>query len=147
MEVMTSAVRAAFDGKSVGQFVSLLHTITDRRIADYHRRLKLDTDPLPEENRESDDIWGDGAVDDDFTSKADLLSVIDQAMDELSEVHQSVVDLFVFDKETAKETAEEVNILFGGDLNTEMTDSNVHQIAKRFRVRLKELLDDARGDE
>ncbi len=147
MEVMTSAIRTAFDGQSVGQFVSLLHTITDRRIADYHRRPRLDTQPLPEENQESDDIWGEGAVDDDFTSEVDLRSVINQAMDELSDAHRMVVDLYVFRKETAKETAEEVNMALGDDLDPEMTESNVHQIAKRFRVRLKELLEDARGGE
>ncbi len=36
-EVFISAMKSAFDGTSVGEFVNWLQTITKRRIADYHR--------------------------------------------------------------------------------------------------------------
>ena len=146
-EAMTSAVQAAFDGESMGEFVNLLHTITDRRIADYHRKRegKPANVPLPEEHEEAEEIWGDGATSEDFTGKVDLQSVINQALDELNPVHREVVELVVFERYTAKETAEKVNMSEEMP-NPPMTEDNVHQIAKRFRDRLRELLREARGD-
>lgn len=152
MEAMASALKSAFAGSSVGEFVNLLHTITDRRVADFHRRRKPANAPLPEDHEEAEEIWGEGAISGDFSSKVDLQSVIEQTMEELSEQHRRVVDLYVFQRDSAKETAAEVNMSSGDALDTdaldtEMTEDNVHQIAKRFRDRLKELLEDARGSE
>ena len=44
-EAIASAIASAFDGKSVGEFRSWLHTILSRRIADWWeaRAQKLDT--------------------------------------------------------------------------------------------------------
>ena len=39
MNAVTAAIKSAFDGVAIGQFVNWLNTIVDRRgIADYHRK-------------------------------------------------------------------------------------------------------------
>lgn len=147
MEVMTSALKGAFSGESVGEFVNWLHTITDRRVADFHRSRenKPDNVPLPEEHESEDDVWGDGATVEDFSGAIDLRSVVDQALGELGAPHAEVVELAVFQRYSARETAEKVNMSHAEELTTPMTEDNVHQISKRFRTRLKELLEQARG--
>ena len=50
-EVFISALKSAFDGNSVGEFVNWLQTITKRRVAEYHRARPDEPDlPLAEEN-------------------------------------------------------------------------------------------------
>lgn len=147
MEVMASALKAAFAGECMGEFVSLLHTITDRRVADFHRSRKPQDDPLPEENAGDEDVWGRTLATDDFTVEIDLRAVADQALGELSSPHRAVVEHYVFRRETAREAAEAVNMSCGEELDRPMTEDNVHQIAKRFRDRMRELLDEARGSE
>ena len=56
-EALESAIASAFDGRSVGEFRSWLHTILSRRIADYwqkrERTVKTEKlDELPEAHRE-----------------------------------------------------------------------------------------------
>jgi RNA polymerase sigma factor (sigma-70 family) len=143
MEALSSAVKSAFDGTSVGEFVKWLQRITSRRIADYHRAKRDPTVPLAEE-RDDDDSWGEDLIDDDFSDEVDTRGVIEQALGELGQVHAAVVEHYVAGL-SAKETADQVNISMQDELTQPMTDTNVHQIAKRFRVRLKELLEDARG--
>ena len=63
MNAVTSAFKSAFDGTAVGQFVSWLNTIVDRRIADYHRKPRAEEVPLPEEHVEAEEIWGVGRND------------------------------------------------------------------------------------
>jgi hypothetical protein len=51
-DVIADAIASAFEGKSVGEFVSWLGTITQRAIADFYRRgpgrIKLVDEPAPE---------------------------------------------------------------------------------------------------
>ncbi len=146
-EALLSAVKASFDGESVGQFMSLLHTVTDRRVADFHEKQKRlpKTRALPEDHEEAEDIWGNAAISEDFTPHVALREIFAIAKGELSPVHRAVVELYVEQGCSAKEAAEAVNRSMGQDLTKEMTESNVHQIAGRFRKRLRELLDEERG--
>jgi len=130
-EAVVSAIAAAFDGQSVGEFRSWLHTILNRRIADYHetRKRRPPTDPLP-------DDWGDGPS---VGFEGDALfaaQCLDRAYDEIDERHRRVIDLHLYGRMSARETAEKVG---GG-----MTELNVHQIVSRFRRRFMELF--AQGD-
>ena len=145
-EVFISALKSAFAGTSVGEFVNWLQTITRRRIADYHRA-RPDSPDAPLAEEEGGDEEGRGTVlpDDDPTDVVDTESVIEEAMSELSRPHRATVELYVFGGFSAKETADQVNMSCKDELTTEMTEPNVHQIAKRFRERLRKLLGDARG--
>jgi RNA polymerase sigma factor (sigma-70 family) len=134
-ETVASAIASAFDGKSVGEFRSWLHTILSRRIADYleSRKRKPRATPLPTEHEREEDVWGaEPAV--EFEGDALFArDCLDRAYGEIEdERHRRVIDLYVFGPHAAAEAAELVG--------NEMTEANVHQIASRFQRRFKELL-------
>jgi RNA polymerase sigma factor (sigma-70 family) len=131
-EAMASAIASAFDGRSVGEFRSWLHTILSRRIADWWeaREQKLDKTPLPSEHEE---VWGrEPAV----GFEGDALFARDCIRGALSEIederHRRVLDLYVFGPHSAAEAASMVD---------GMTEANVHQIGSRFQRRVRELLE------
>ena len=134
-EAMASALVSAFDGKSVGEFRSWLHTILSRRIADWHeaRKRRPKPSPLPAENRDDDDAWGPEPSEEFQGDGLHARDCIRQAYDEVEDPrHRQVLDLYVFGPQSASEAAEIV-----GD---GMTEANVHQIASRYQKRVKELL-------
>ncbi len=59
-EIITNAIASNFSGGSVGEFKQFLNRITERRIADFYRRRESrpETDPLPEEHEEDDEVYG-----------------------------------------------------------------------------------------
>jgi RNA polymerase sigma factor (sigma-70 family) len=144
MEAVTSAIRSAFDGTAIGQFVLWLDRIVRRRIADYHRRAESRPQEaaLAEEHEEAEGIWGEGATSPDDTGAVDVQSVIDRALDELNPVHRGVVDLFVFDDLPAREAAERINEELGEELARPMSVDNVNQIVSRFRKAVRAKLED-----
>jgi RNA polymerase sigma factor (sigma-70 family) len=134
-EAVASAIASAFDGKSVGEFRSWLHTILNRRIADYleARKRKPQTTALSGGHEHDEGTWGaEPAVD----FEGDALSARDavrRAYEELDDGrHRRVIDLYVLGPHAAAETARMVG--------TEMTEANVHQISSRFHRRVEELL-------
>lgn len=130
--VLEGAIRSAFDGESVGQFRSWLNTIVDRRVADYHRRPRLETTHIPE----GEDEWGEEPAIDFEGDTIDTTRAIDAALAELSDDHRRVVEAYVLRGGPARDAADEV----GG-----MSEANVHQIGSRFRRRLRELLEGGDG--
>jgi RNA polymerase sigma factor (sigma-70 family) len=134
-EAMASATASAFDGRSVGEFRSWLHTILSRRIADWWeaREQKLDKTALPSEHLGDEEVWG---REPSVGFEGDALfaqECIKQAYEDLEDDrHRRVVDLYVFGPHPAAEAAS----LAGGG----MTEANVHQIASRFGRRVRELL-------
>lgn len=145
-EAVVSAIRSRLDGKSVGEFRTWLNRIVSRRIADYHRKPAVETTQLPEEHADDDEIWGQLAGVGGETGAVEVRELIEIALAELSDQHRRVVELFVFEDLTAKDTAEQVNDELP-DEETEMKVDNVSQIAKRFRERLRELLEGTDDDE
>jgi RNA polymerase sigma factor (sigma-70 family) len=133
MDIIESALNSIFDGSSVGEFRSWLNTITQRRIADYHRRKESrpDTVPLPEPG--DDDNWGQEPSAEFEGTAMDARSVIDTAIGELNQTHVRIVDLYVFQDRPAGEVAAECDT----------SEANVHQVGSRFRKRLRELLSDS----
>lgn len=134
-EAATSAIASAFDGRSVGEFRSWLHTILSRRIADYHeaRKRKPKTTELPGEHLGDDEVWGrEPAV--EFEGDALFASeCLDRAYDEIeNDQHRLVIDLYVYGPRSARDTAAEAG--------RGMTETNVHQISSRFQKRFGELL-------
>jgi RNA polymerase sigma factor (sigma-70 family) len=151
-EVIESALRSSFDRGTPGQFGAWLRRIAQRRVADYHaaESRRPDQVPLPEEHEGSDEIWGAGGEVPDPMQEVVEMSVVEQALRELSEVHRRVVELagsqdLGFEQRTGKETARLVNDQLSVQMDDPMTETNVHQILSRFRKRLAELLDDAGG--
>ncbi len=49
----------------------------------------------------------------------------------------------MFNELNADETANGVNMEYEKDLETQMSETNVHKIASRFRKRVRELLEEA----
>jgi RNA polymerase sigma factor (sigma-70 family) len=127
-----SAIGSRFDNDSIGEFRSWLNRITDRRIADYHRRRegKPELGPLPGEGEE-EALGPEPATEFEGTS-VDARRALRQALDELRPDHRRAVELYVFAGCSAEETAQEI---------AGMTEANVHQIASRFRRRLRDLLE------
>lgn len=147
-EAMESALKAKFAGESVGQFVNFLHTIADRRIADFHRRRKSrpTTEPLPEEHENDEAVWGKTPSIEDSTGKVELRSAVDKVLTGMSQTHLRVIALDAFGGFSARETAGMVNEEFGDQLRQPMTEANVHQIASRFRRDLKDEIRDEDED-
>ena len=133
-DAITSAMTAAFDGQSVGEFRSWLHTITQRRVADFHRSRegKPDTVPLPGAGDE--EPYGDELAVEFEGVAIDAQRAIDTAMGEMSDVHAEAIDLNVFEDLPAGEVAVRLGL----------SEQNVHQIKSRFKKRVRELL--AEGD-
>lgn len=133
MDVMESAMKAAFDGQSTGEFRSWLNTITQRRVADYHRRKESrpDTVPLPVPGDE--EIWGEEPSVEFEGTAIDAQSAVDTAAGELSDAHTGIVDLYIFEDRPAGEVA----------TACDTSEANVHQVASRFRKRVRALLDDS----
>jgi RNA polymerase sigma factor (sigma-70 family) len=133
---------AGFAGMTVPEFRGWIYRIARRRIADYHRKGRVDEIPLEVrteagETREREIRTGDP------TEVIDRTSVINQALDELNEVHREVVIRVRFRRLSHKKTADEVNRHFGNILKDPMTEQNVNQINSRFGKRLDELLEEA----
>jgi len=144
MNAITSALKAAFAGHSIGEFRSWLNTIVDRRIADYYRKREIspETTELPSEHLGDEGVWGDEPATEDETGGVDVQSIIDGCIGALSESHALVIELYVFEDLGADEAADRVNREHP-QLEKPMTATNVHKIASRFRdvvrARLEEL--------
>lgn len=131
-EAIASALTAAFDGESVGEFRSWLSTIVKRRIADYHRRVQRRLKEVPL------DEGGDGTVpwEDDESGYVEVQLILQDLVDALDPTHADVIRLYVFDDLPAGEVAQRID---------GMTEANVHQIASRFRRDLRARLEAGDG--
>ena len=146
MTVMLAAIKSAFEGTSVGEFRSWLNRIIDRRgIADLHRSRedKPKPGPLPSEHVGEEEIWGDEPAEEDESGRVVLQSLVDEALDELqSAAHRLVIEITVYQGLGATETAARVNEQMP-DLETKMSEANVHQIMSRFRESLTQKLQES----
>ncbi|CAN5470293.1 hypothetical protein BH10ACT11_BH10ACT11_15930 [soil metagenome] len=141
-EAMLGAIKANFKGESVGEAVRLMHTIVDRRLADFYRsREGKETQPLPEDLGDEDWHAPPAAIEQDETGAMHIQGLIDAECAKLSESHRAVIDLRVFQGYKSKEVAETVNQRFP-DLETPMSDQNVDQIASRYRDAMRRALGD-----
>jgi RNA polymerase sigma factor (sigma-70 family) len=134
-EAVASAIASAFDGRSVGEFRSWLHTILSRRVADYHeaRKRRPKTAPLVSEHAGEDEARGPepavGFEGDALFASQCLRAAYEELEDDR---HRRVVDLYVYGPSSAGDAAARVGHA--------MSEANVHQIASRFQRRFRELL-------
>jgi RNA polymerase sigma factor (sigma-70 family) len=119
-DVIADAIASAFEGQSVGEFVSWLSTITQRAIADFYRRGPGRMKPADEPPAEPATPSEAGAV--------AVRDAIERVMATLRPDHRRVVDLVIFEDRSA---AEAVRAIDG------MSEANVHQIVSRFRAALR----------
>lgn len=131
-EVIVSAIRSAFDGESVGGFREWLKTITNRRIADYHRSRERDPAmvPLHAAGEDEQGIDPPAPSEDGYVEVQDA---IDRVLARLSDGHREVVELSVSEGLPAAEVVARVE---------GMSAANVHQILSRFRRALRRELGD-----
>lgn len=143
MTAMLAAIKSAFDGVAVGQFVNWLHRIVDRRgIADYHRRREGEPihNPLPTEHVGEEEVWGEEPAEEDETGAVVVRSVIDDCLAALGQPsHRDVIELNVFQDLGAADTAARVNDDHP-DLDPAMSEANVHKIVSRFRKCVRDRL-------
>lgn len=134
-----------FEGSTAGEFRAFVFRIAGRRIADYHRKGRVEEEPLEVD-------WGEGEQERGATAgqkEADPLravddaSVFNQAFGELNDSHKLVICLVRFYDLPHKKVAEQVNRHFGSQLNDPMSEQNVNKINSRFDKRLGELLAEA----
>jgi RNA polymerase sigma factor (sigma-70 family) len=133
-EALESAIASAFDGRSVGEFRSWLHTILSRRIADYwqKRERTVKTEKLVSEHQAAEEVWGEEPSVGFEGEALHAQECVRIALDELPAPHREVVRLYVFGPHSAAAVVERVA--------DGMTEANVHQIASRYQRRVKELL-------
>jgi RNA polymerase sigma factor (sigma-70 family) len=126
-DIVADAVSSAFDGTSVGQFVSWLATITQRAIADHYRRgagrERVDTLDHP-------DVVEPPAPGDD--GEVEVRDAIERVLATLRPDHRRVVDIVVFEDRPARDAVAAVR---------GMSEDNVHQVVSRFRRALRRELD------
>jgi len=127
-DVVADAIASAFDGNSIGEFLSWLSTITRRAIADFYRRgagqMRFEEPPAVDPEAPSEE----GAV--------EVRDAIDRVVSTLREDHGRVVDIIVFGDGTAADAARDV---------PGVSVANAHQIVSRFRRALRAELE-AGGD-
>jgi DNA-directed RNA polymerase specialized sigma24 family protein len=130
-EVMTSAIRSAFDGTSEGEFVVWLGTIVKRRIADFHRKRerRLATDSLQVIAESGHEPATDGEI--DRSGYLEVQALIVELLDERSAEHRCVIELMVFEDLPASAALEAVEGL---------SEANAYKIVSRFRADLRRRL-------
>jgi DNA-directed RNA polymerase specialized sigma24 family protein len=145
MTAILAAIKSAFDGVAVGQFVNWLHRIVDRRgVADYHRRREgmPAVNPLPTEHAGEEDVWGEEPAEADESGAVVVQSLIEECLEALAQpAHRDVIELNVFNDLSAADAAERANA-DNPDLEPPMSEANVHKIVSRFRDCLRRKLAD-----
>jgi DNA-directed RNA polymerase specialized sigma24 family protein len=139
--VIESAISSSFDGRAIGQFVSWLNTITQFRIADYHRSREREGKavPFPEEHEAAEEIWGAIGSEDPELEAIAVREACGRVLETRSQVHRHVIKLYGPHElncmaYSAAETAEHVMAAHPGET---MTEANVHKVWSRFKDELE----------
>jgi DNA-directed RNA polymerase specialized sigma24 family protein len=127
-EVMTSAIRSAFDGTSEGEFVVWLGTIVKRRIADFHRKRErtIATDSLDAITEAGHEPAHDGEI--DRSGYLEVQALIVALLGERSPDHRKVIELMVFEDLPAGAATAAV---------PGVSEPNAYKIVSRFRADLR----------
>lgn len=144
----TVVAAVGFRGETLPEFGGLVFRIAALRIADYHRKKRIDPLPLIFIDHDGEVKTREAPVDDRTDEIAELslrVPVFKQCHEELNPVHREVVRLVRFEGLAHKEVADEINRQFPDTSDDPMTDQNVAQIDSRFTKCLKRGLDDAEG--
>jgi DNA-directed RNA polymerase specialized sigma24 family protein len=139
-QVMEGALKSAFDGRSVGEFVNWLKMIAVRRRADFHRDRERDPDtvPLPTGGEEDDGertLFGPEPGSEDDTDLVHYREAAGRVLERRSEIHQLVIRLYGpnelgYMALSAREAAAQIEATHVG---ATMSEANVHKIWARFK--------------
>jgi RNA polymerase sigma factor (sigma-70 family) len=137
-DALVKAIAAAFDGSSVGEFRSWLHTIGHRTAVDFFRRAQRRPKEtlLPSEHAGEEDVWGAEPMVDGEAGAVELRIIVEEVLGTYNERHRAVIELHVFGGLTAAEVCGRID---------GMSEDNVAQIASRFRAKLRAHLDPGGG--
>jgi RNA polymerase sigma factor (sigma-70 family) len=139
-DALVRAIAAAFDGTSVGEFRSWLHTIVDRTAVDFFRRAERRPKEsiLPSEHEGEEGVWGAEPAADGEAGAVELRIVVEEVLESFNGKHRLVIELHVFAALTAGEVCDRIE---------GMSADNVAQVASRFRAKLRARLDPGSGDQ
>lgn len=139
-DALVRAIAAAFDGSSVGEFRSWLHTIVDRSGVDFFRRAERRPKEsiLPSEHTGEEDVWGAEPSIEGEAGAVELRIIVEEVLETFNEKHRHVIELHVFGTFPASEVCGRID---------GMSEDNVAQIASRFRAKVRARLDPDAGDQ
>lgn len=144
-QVMESALRSAFDGRSVGEFVNWIKMIASRRRADYWAKEgpRGGDVPMPDGSEDEErKLFGPEPGEEDDTDLIHFREAAGRVLERRSEIHQHVIRLYGpnelgYMALSAREAAAQLESTHPG---AGMSEPNVHQIWKRFRDELEDEL-------
>jgi DNA-directed RNA polymerase specialized sigma24 family protein len=143
---LEDAIRSIVDlrGSTSAEARAFVFRIAKLRIVDFHRKGRVVTTPLEILTLEGASgpmpcAPGSEGEDDFITTRL----VVDEALAKLRLDHRAVVELYVLSGFSAEETASMVRCRFEGQGDDSMSEQNVHQIGRRFRVDLRARLEQA----
>ncbi len=144
VEIQESLMYASFEGKMIGQFGAFLRTITQRRIADYHRtRSRQPGVESLDEGWNDEDEWGEPEpAAPDETGLVDLRDAVERVLATREPMHRKVIALYGpevagFMNLSAAEVKEAID---GDDSGDTVSVDNVAQIWSRFKRDLRDEL-------
>ena len=126
---------STFRGEKLPEFGGLVFTIAHRRIDDYHRKKKIEADPLFYIDKDGELRVREKAVPDrtdEVVEREHKGSAFRRCFERLNAVHKRVVYLVRFEGLAHKETAEKINGQPGERPDDPMTEQNVSKIDSRF---------------
>lgn len=126
-DIITSALRSAFDGSSEGEFAVWLGTIVKRRIADFYRARarRPVTDSLDAVAGTGREPTTHGEI--DLGGYLAVQALILELLQARSPAHRRVIEIMVFEDRPAADAVAEVD---------GMRAPNAYQIVTRFRAEL-----------
>lgn len=130
-DVFEAATAAIFAGKPIDSFRAWIFRVARNKIADFWRSPDGARIKALRAVGDDDNLAPADGVSTDDQDAFELQDLIDSVADSLKESHRSIVDLYVFGDRSAREVAAE----------TGESEANVHQVAKRFRDKLRSLLE------
>lgn len=130
-DVVYSAIRGAFDGRSVGEFKAWLNTLTNRRIADYHRQQNRQPVMVAIGGDADDAGSAPEPYDHDDSGLVATQDIVARVLNGMNERHVDAVNLHLFGGLSARETGARLSL----------RPDNVSQITARFRRAVRAELD------
>ena len=90
-DALVRAIAAAFDGSSVGEFRSWLHTIVDRTAVDFFRRAERRPKEtiLPSEHAGEEDVWGAEPSIESEAGAVELRIIVEEVLGDLQREAQA----------------------------------------------------------
>lgn len=139
MEVLTSFLQSAFDGKVILSVRAFAATICKRRIADHYRRIERNPDqvPLPGGDADDENVWGEEPGTEDDTSAIGYMGIVARLLADRNELHQRVIKLYGPEAMNGMNFTGAEVVAALAKQGEEMTVANVQQIWHRFKSELE----------